>query len=121
LNSFKDLFNAGSVLKKSGSENIYVFSIKGYKNMINLVIPFLQTYVQPFSGKVEEFNLFFEITNRCAKGHNGDKDKLIAMLELIYNKGKLGKGKERKRSLEQLLYIINNKEEYFNKDNSSSN
>ena len=34
------------------------------------------------------------------------------MLELIYDTGKLGKGKERKRTLEELIYIINNKEEW---------
>jgi hypothetical protein len=118
LNSFKELFNAGSVVPKSGSENIYVYKIRGYNNMINLVIPFLLTYVQPFSGKTNEFNLFYEITNRCAQGHNGDKDKLIDMLNLIYTEGKLGKGKERKRTLEELIYIINNKKAYFeNKKN----
>lgn len=113
LNSFKELFGAGSVRPKSGSENVYVYSIKGYKNMIELIIPFLLEYVQPFSCKVEEFNLFYEITNRCAKGHNGDKEKLIKMLELIYNKGKLGKGKERKRTLNELLLIIEDKNTYF--------
>lgn len=120
LNSYKELFNAGSVVKKSGSDNVYVFKIKGYKNMINLVIPFLNKYVRPFSGKVAEFDLFAEITNRCAQGHNGNRDKLIEMLELIYSRGKLGKGKERKRTLEELLYIINNKEDYFNNIDSNS-
>jgi hypothetical protein len=51
LNSFKELFNAGSVGLKSGSENVYVYTLKGYNHMINLIIPFLQIYVQPYSGK----------------------------------------------------------------------
>jgi hypothetical protein len=107
------LFNAGTVNPKSGSENVYVYTIKGYNNMINLVIPFLQTYVQPYSGKTNEFNLFLEITTHCSQGHNVEKAKLIAMLEFIYAQGKIGKGKQRKRTLSALLEIINNKEDYF--------
>ena len=113
LNSLKELFGLGSVRPKSGSENVFVYSIKGYKNMLELVIPFLSVYVQPFSCKINEYNLFIEITNRCSKGHNVDKEKLINMLKLIYSKGKLGKGKDRKRTLDELLYIIENKELYF--------
>ena len=47
LNSFKELFNCGSVVKKSGSPDIYVYTLKGYKQIIKHVIPFLETYVQP--------------------------------------------------------------------------
>lgn len=119
LNSFKDLFKAGSVVPKSGSSDIFVYKLRGYNNMLNLVIPFLQRYVQPYSGKVNEFNLFLEITSRCAQGHNVDKANLIAMLELIYASGKLGKGKERKRTLPELLEIINDKEGYFSKLHST--
>jgi hypothetical protein len=51
LFSFKELFNAGSVVQKSGSEDVYVYTVKGISIMTDKVIPFLTTYVQPFSGK----------------------------------------------------------------------
>src|SRR5215475_902750 len=51
LNSFKELFSAGSVLAKSGSPEIWVYTIKGYKQIIEKVITFLEIYVQPFSCK----------------------------------------------------------------------
>ena len=54
LHAYKNLFKAGSVLKKSGTDNIFVYTIKGYKNMNNLIIPFLEKYVQPFSCKKNE-------------------------------------------------------------------
>ena len=44
LNSFKELFNCGSVVKKSGSPDIYVYTLKGYKQIIEHVLPFLETY-----------------------------------------------------------------------------
>ena len=41
LYSFKYLFNGlGSVHKKSGSENVWVYSLKGTFNIVNFVLPF---------------------------------------------------------------------------------
>ena len=55
LYSFKELFeDAGSVVEKSGSPDIFVYTIKGYKQIIKYVLPFLENYVQPFSCKKEE-------------------------------------------------------------------
>jgi len=55
LISFKELFGTGSVVQKSGSEDVYVYVVKGISIMSEKVIPFLTTYVQPFSGKKNEF------------------------------------------------------------------
>ena len=49
LESFKTYFGVGSVVQKSGSPDIYVYTLKGYKQIISNVLPFLETYVQPFS------------------------------------------------------------------------
>ena len=57
LYSFKELFGAGSVVKKSGSDDVWVYTIKGYKQIIELVLPFLETYVQPFSCKKDEYSV----------------------------------------------------------------
>nr|ARI44246.1 hypothetical protein [Lentinula edodes] len=51
LYSFKELFKSGSVVEKSGSPDIFVYTLKGYKQIIQHVLPFLETYVQPFSCK----------------------------------------------------------------------
>ena len=34
LYSFKELFNGGSVVEKSGSPDIFVYTLKGYKQII---------------------------------------------------------------------------------------
>lgn len=113
LHSYKDLFEAGSVVPKSGSPDIWVFTIKGYKKIIKNVIPFLLDYVQPFSCKKDEFNVFYELVLKSAAGDQKNKDTLIDMVNLAYSlKGK-GKGKGRKRPLSEILYIIENKETYF--------
>lgn len=61
LYSFKELFKSGSVVEKSGSPDIFVYTLKGYKQIIQHVLPFLETYVQPFSCKKEEFSIFKQI------------------------------------------------------------
>lgn len=83
--------------------------------MTDKVIPFLTTYVQPFSGKKKEFELFTKIVQLSAEGGQSNKNSLIEMVKLIYefDHNKLGKGKARKRSLEEILEIINDKDTYF--------
>jgi len=113
LNSYKELFGCGSVVQKSGSPYIWVYTIKGYKKIIEHVIPFLETYVQPFSCKKDEYNIFLKLVLNSASGHQKEKNTLIEMVKLAYNLQ--GKGKVRKRTLEEVLEIINDKTAYFNK------
>jgi hypothetical protein len=61
LNSFKILYNnKGQVHKKSGSKNVWVYSLKGTSNLINYLIPFYLKYVVNYSSKYnnDEFNKF---------------------------------------------------------------
>jgi hypothetical protein len=113
LNSFKDLFGVGSVVEKSGSPDIRVYTVKGYKQIIEHVIPFLETYVQPFSCKKIEYDIFLKLVLNSQAGHQKQKETLIEMVKLAYTLS--GKGKNRKRPLEEILEIINDKEAYFNR------
>ena len=114
LNSYKELFNAGSVLQKSGSPDIYVYTLKGYKQIIKLVIPFLETYMCPFSCKMEEFSIFKEVAILSSEGNQRNKETLIELVKLSYQL--TGKGKNRKRELSEILEIIEDKHAYFNKE-----
>ena len=54
-----------------------------------------------------------------AAGGQKNKETLIDMVKIAYTL--IGKGKGRKRTLSEVLNIINDKETYFNKnDNSNS-
>ena len=111
LNSFKELFNCGSVVEKSGSPDIFVFTLKGYKQIIEHVLPFLETYVQPFSCKKEEYSVFKQIVLLSSICGQRDKDSLIEIVKLAYTLQ--GKGKNRKREISEILEIIENKTKYF--------
>ena len=113
LYSFKNLFKAGSVVEKPGSPDIFVYTLKGYKQIIKHVIPFLETYVQPFSCKKEEYFIFKTIVLQSSEGKQRNKKTLIEMVELIYKLQ--GKGKNRNREKSEILEIIEDKTTYFNK------
>jgi len=113
LNSYKELFNAGSIVQKSGSPDIYVYTLKGYKQIIKLVLPFLETYLCPFSCKMEEYSIFKEVVMQSSEGKQRNKEALIDLVKLSYQL--TGKGKTRKRELSEILEIIEDKHTYFNK------
>ena len=117
LESFKLLFGVGSILQKSGSPHIWVYTVKGYKHIITHIIPFLEIYVQPFSCKKDEYNLFKQLVLMSADGNQKNKETLIEMVKIAYTL--IGKGKGRKRTLDEVLEIINDKDAYFNKFNAN--
>ena len=119
LESFKTYFEVGSVVPKSGAPHVWVYTVKGYKHIIKHVMPFLETYVQPYSCKKQEYQLFKQLVLMSEAGGQKNKETLIEMVKIAYTL--IGKGKGRKRTLSEVLDIINDKEAYFNKiDNSNS-
>lgn len=114
LYSFKALFNnKGSVHKKSGSNDVWVYSIKGIQNIIDLVLPFFGNYVVVFSSKyrADIYEGFVHILTSLNNSKNKalSQEEMVKLIRLIYSFNPDGKGKERKRSLEETLEIIYNK------------
>jgi hypothetical protein len=114
LESFKTYFGVGSIVQKSGAPHVLVYTVKGYKHIIKHVIPFLETYVQPYSCKKQEYQLFKQLVLMSEAGGQKNKETLIEMVKIAYTL--IGKGKGRKRTLSEVLAIINDKESYFNKN-----
>jgi len=81
LHAYKDLFGAGSVLQKSGSPHIWVYTIKGYKHIITQIFPFLEKYVQPYSCKGHEYQLFKQLVILSSEGNQRNKETLINMVK----------------------------------------
>lgn len=69
--------------------------MKGYKKIIKEVLPFVETYVFPFSCKIEEYSIFKQIVLQSSEGKQKDKETLIELVKLAYTLE--GKGKTRKR------------------------
>jgi len=109
LNNLKLLFNnKGNVVQKSGSNNVWVYSIKGTSNLINIVVPFYFKYVTCYSSKFNEveFNKFVIILNKLKEKSHHNKIEFINLVNLVYNLNPSGKGKQRKRTLTEVIHII---------------
>ena len=118
LESFKTYFGVGSVVQKSGAPHVWVYTVKGYKHIIKHVMPFLETYVQPYSCKKQEYQLFKQLVLMSEAGGQKNKETLIEMVKIAYTL--IGKGKGRKRTLSEVLEIINDKEAYLKKNDNSN-
>lgn len=112
LNSYKALFNGlGNLKEKSGSNQVWVYSLKGTKNIKELVLPYYEEYVVPFSSKHKSdvFNRFKSIIDVLYTNHGQglDKEQLIELIRLIYLMNPDSKGKSRKRDIQEVIDIIN--------------
>lgn len=112
LNSYKTLFNGlGNLKEKSGSNQVWVYSIKGTKNLKKLVLPYFENYVVPFSSKhkADVFNRFTSIIDILfvKLGQGMDKEQLIELVRLVYLMNPDSKGKSRKRDIQDVINIIN--------------
>jgi hypothetical protein len=112
LRSFLPLFNnLGSLHAKSGSPDVWVYELKGISNVIKYILPFFEKYVVPFGCKNREYNIFKEVVLRMENKDHLSKEGLSDLIRLIYTYE--GKGKFRKRSLNEVLSIVSDKEAYF--------
>lgn len=112
LKVFKTFFSGkGQIHKKSGSENVWVYSLKGINNLDNYLISFFKNYVVCYSSKYknEEFNKFVFILNKLKEKSKLQKDEFIDIVKWVYDLNPKGKGKKRKRTLSDVLFIIENK------------
>jgi hypothetical protein len=82
--------------------------MKGKKNLNELVIPFFYSYVVLYSSKFNkrEFDKFLFIFNKLIEKSKFERDEYINIIKLIYELNPEGKGKKRKRTLMDVLLII---------------
>lgn len=77
------------------------------------MLPFFEKYVVEYSSKYKS-DLFLNFCNIIAildvnKNKTMEKEELIELIKLVYELNPDGKGKQRKRTLEETLDIVNYK------------
>jgi hypothetical protein len=96
----------GQVQLKPGSNNVWEYRLGGINNIVKFVIPFFNKYVIPFSSKKKEFFIFQEIVIMLYNREHFIQEGLIKIVKLAYSLNEFGKGKKRKRTLEEIETII---------------
>ena len=104
LKNFKILFNnKGQIHKKSGSINVWVYTLKGINNLNDYLVPYSSKYNN------KEFDKFIYILNKWKEKSKFEKEEFINIIKLVYDLNPDGKGKNRKRTLSDILLIIEKK------------
>lgn len=115
LRSLRDYFQTGRVYLKPGSRDVWVFEINDRRSLSEKVIPFFEHYVLPFSckfvppGRETECGTFFyfkQLLHLFDQKKHLDKKGLIECVDAVYKTNPLGKGKPRKRTLQQTIDLI---------------
>jgi len=114
LEAAKHLFKTGRIYMKPGSNDVYVFEINSRPTLFSKVLPFFKHYVLPLGCKftyldnekkgtyqnmLKLLELFDQKQHMCKHG-------IIDCVKTAYNINPHGKGKKRKRTLEEVLAII---------------
>lgn len=104
LELFLFFFKTGRIEKKAGSDSVYQFVINNRISLNTKVRRFISSYA--FLGAKKDYSLFFEILDEMEKNAHLKKETLVELIKKIYSMSAL-KGKKRKRTLEEILKIIN--------------
>jgi len=114
LQSFWVLFEGkGSLHPKQGSPLVWTYELKSVSNLIYYVLPFMLYHVLPFSCKTQEFLNFQHIVLAMERKDHWNKELLKDLVRKAYSY--TGKGNNRKRTLDEVLLIIEDKDAYFDK------
>lgn len=108
LESMQKYFNAGRIYQKYGSSNVWVYEINDIKNLQEKIIPFFENYIMDFSykfkhGTYENMKLILQAL--LDKKHQS-LDGLIYIVNCIFKMNPAGKGKKRKRGLDEIISLI---------------
>lgn len=106
LELFQFFFKTGRIEKKSGSETVYQFVINNKTILNTKVRAFINSY-STFIGSKKDYSSFFNVLDAVEKGKHLSKEELIKLIVVVYSMSSL-KGKKRKRSVDEIVEIINN-------------
>jgi hypothetical protein len=102
LKAAKDMFGTGKIFKKSGSENVWVYSIVNRRTIKEKVVPYFIKYVLPFSCKYLFFSDFLTIIEKLSNNFHFELKGFLEILEIVYKLNPNSKGRKRKIELEVL-------------------
>lgn len=81
-------FGTGYINKKSGSENVLVYTIRSRRSIVEKVIPFLEKYMYEFSERKEQIKWFINITNMLENKKHHTKKGMLEIITYLYSNKK---------------------------------
>lgn len=102
----QEVFGAGRIAPKPGNEDVLVYSIVCRRTLKERVIPFFEKYMV-LSARREVFVCFKEIVEAMEnRKEHLTPEGLVRIVEKAYAMNPASKGKERKRTLQEVMERI---------------
>jgi hypothetical protein len=99
----QEIFGTGRIVPKPGNEDVFVYAITSRRTLKEKVIPFFEKYMT-FSAKREVFERFKEIVEAMEdRKEHLTPEGLMRIVEQAYAMNPTSKGKERKRTLQEVV------------------
>ncbi len=102
LDLAKEIFGSGRIVPKCGNEDVLVFSITSRRTLIEKIIPFYEKYMV-YSYKKSIFNIFKDIVEAMDRKEHWTPEGMAHIVRKAYMMNPASKGKERKRTLDEVL------------------
>jgi hypothetical protein len=102
----KAMFQSGRIYPKSGKSHVLVYEISATDALREKVIPFFERHVLPFSCKRETFEQFRDIVDAMKRKEHHQALGMARIVVKAYAMNPDGKGKARKRPLDEVLARI---------------
>jgi hypothetical protein len=99
------IFGTGHIRPKQGNERVLVYSIESRRSLAERVVPYLKCYMI-HSPRKQLYDQFCEIVEAMERKEHHTLDGMINIVKKAYALNPTAKGKDRKRSLEQVIERI---------------
>jgi hypothetical protein len=96
------LFGSGSIFPKPGNERVLVYAVASRRAIADQVIPFLRAYMT-FAPRNAVYERFCEIVEAMERKEHQTPRGMVRIVEMAYTLNPLAKGKERKRTLQEVI------------------
>ena len=98
----RGVFGTGSITPKPGNRQVLVYRVASRRMLVDVVIPYFERYVVPFTCTRAMFEGFREIVLAMERKEHLTPNGLMRVIEVAYSMNPNGKGRERLRTLEEL-------------------
>ena len=101
----QQMFGTGRIFPKPGNERVLVFAIASRRSIAEKVVPFLRRYMV-FSPRKAIYDRYAAIVEAMERKEHHSPQGMVRIVQQAYALNPIAKGKERKRSLQEVTERI---------------
>ncbi len=109
LEVIADVLNAGRIIRKPGQAHLWLLVVDSMNELTRRLIPFLDMHEDLLLAKKEAYEVFKEVVIGLHRGIHRRPEGIRKLVTLSYSLSRLNSKAHRRRTLKQILEIINSR------------